>query len=133
MNLRVFTDGASRGNPGEAGAGFLIQDADGGDLFHGKKYLGTMTNNVSEWNALLLGLQKAKEFEAKNVDCFLDSELVVKQMKGEYKVKNQDLRPLYERAKILVLEFKHVTFTHIPREQNTVADRLSNEAIDQKA
>lgn len=131
--LRLFTDGASRGNPGLSGAGFLIQNEKGAVLFEGRKFLGTMTNNMAEWNALLLGLERARKFGSEHIECFLDSELVVKQMKGEYRVKHPDLQPLHQKVSAVASHFNKVTWTHVPREQNTEADRLSNEAIDQQA
>ncbi|MBI5414383.1 ribonuclease HI family protein [Candidatus Peregrinibacteria bacterium] len=127
----IFSDGASRGNPGEAGAGYLITDSDGNILYEGRKYLGIATNNIAEWTALFLALETAHKMNMQEVKCFLDSELVVKQMNGAYKVKNPDLRILFEKTKILQTHFQKISFAHIPREQNSHADRLSNEAIEQ--
>ena len=94
----LFTDGASRGNPGEAGIGFVIRDTHGKVLYAGTKYLGITTNNVAEWNGLLVGLRKVRELGISKVRCFLDSELVVKQMKGEYKVKHPEMKALHAEA-----------------------------------
>ncbi|MCL5036905.1 MAG: reverse transcriptase-like protein [Chloroflexi bacterium] len=128
--LKVFIDGASRGNPGHSGAGVSITDADGGEIFRLKKYLGKMTNNQAEYNALLLALEKLAELGIRNAGIYSDSELIVRQVKGQYKVKNQDL------MKLLIKVRNPWGFTwkisHIPREENKAADRLANEAIDEK-
>jgi len=129
--IKLFTDGGARGNPGPSGIGAVIKD---GDKIIGKhkKYIGETTNNQAEYKALILGLEKLKEMEVKEVDCFLDSELVVKQLKREYKVKHPDLAPLFVKVYNLSLSFKKCKFWHIPRSQNKEADKLVNEAIDER-
>ena len=129
MKLVLYTDGGARGNPGPAGIG--------AQLLEGKKiiweegrFIGETTNNQAEYQALIMGLEKARDLEAMEVECFLDSELLVKQMNREYKVKDKDLAPLFLKVWNLGVNFKKITFTHIPREQNKEADRLVNEALD---
>jgi ribonuclease HI len=130
--ISIHVDGASRGNPGEAGAGVVIADESGRTLKEWKGYLGVVTNNVAEYRALLLALEKASPFAAKRVIINLDSELVVRQLLGEYKVRQDHLRPLYEKARELLAAFPKHEVRHIPREENRRADQLANEAIDQK-
>jgi ribonuclease HI len=130
--LRMFTDGASRGNPGEAGIGVLIEDESGHILKRLARYLGKATNNQAEYTALVDGLKAAAALGADEVSVFADSELVVKQMKGEYKVKNADLQEKHAEAKRVAAGFKKVAYTYIPREKNKEADALANEAIDKR-
>lgn len=130
--LRMFTDGASRGNPGEAGIGVLIEDESGHILKRLARYLGKATNNQAEYTALIDGLKAAAELGAYEVSVFADSELVVKQMKGEYKVKNADLQEKHGEAKRIAAGFKKIAYTYIPREKNREADALANEAIDKR-
>ena len=130
--LRMFTDGASRGNPGEAGIGVLIEDESGHIVKKLARYLGKATNNQAEYTALIYGLKAAAELGAGEVSVFADSELVVKQMKGEYKVKNADLQEKHGEAKRVAAGFKKVNYTYIPREKNKEADALANEAIDKR-
>lgn len=124
----IHTDGGARGNPGPAGIGAVIKIGD--QQWEFKKYIGEATNNQAEYQALILGLEKAKEHGATEADCLLDSELVVKQMKREYKVKDKDLAVLFIKVWNLMSGFKKVTFKHIYREDNKLADQLVNEAID---
>jgi ribonuclease HI len=131
MKLTVFSDGASRGNPGEAGCGFVILNENGDALFEGALYLGTATNNVAEYTAVLEAAKKALCYEPDSISFFLDSELIVKQMSGEYKVKNENLKEIRNRL-IETLNGLSVSFSHVPREQNKVADKLANLAIDKK-
>ena len=126
--IKIFTDGASRGNPGPAGCGYIIY-ADGTEIASGKKYLGTATNNVAEYTAVLEACKDPILASYTHLNFFLDSELVVKQMKGEYKVKNPGLIPLKDQLRMMLRE-KFVTFTHVPRAQNKEADLLANQAID---
>lgn len=129
--LRVFTDGAARGNPGPAGLGVVIED-DGGIRLRGLcRYIGTATNNVAEYLALIEGLSAVREWNPDQVDVHLDSLLVVEQMKGRYKVRHEALQPLHRRAQALVAELPRVTLTHVPREKNRGADALANRAIDE--
>lgn len=131
MNILAYTDGGSRGNPGPAGAGAILYDADTKTvLAEISEYLGKQTNNVAEYTALLLAIQKAKELGAERVDFRLDSELIVKQMNGEYKVKNEHLAKLFVQIWNLRQQFVRVTFEHIRREKNKEADKLANDAMD---
>lgn len=127
----IYSDGGSRGNPGRAGVGYIILDKTGKELYAGKKYIGIATNNVAEHLGIQLGLQKAKEMGLQNVECFLDSELVVKQFRGEYRVKHPDLKPLYEETKKILPAFSSVSFHHVRRELNKRADELANQAMDE--
>jgi ribonuclease HI len=131
MELTIYTDGASRNNPGEAGAGvFIMQD---GLLFEQiAQYLGTTTNNVAEYTAAITGLERAVQLGASSVRLFADSELIVKQINGLYKVKNEGLKPLHARARELIAKIASVEVQYIPREQNKEADSLANKAIDEK-
>ena len=128
--LTVYTDGAARGNPGPAGAGVSILDSEGETVAEDFLYLGEATNNVAEYRALLLGLERARDLGASSVEVRADSELVVKQMVGEYRVLNSALQSLHARAVALALEFDRVDYVHVRREQNRDADRLANRAID---
>ncbi len=128
----IFVDGASRGNPGLAGAGAIIRDPDGEVAGKLGRYLGMGTNNMAEYEALILALEEAQSLGCASVSVFADSELVVKQIKGVYKVKNEGLKGLYAIAIKLIDQFSSFKITHIPREQNHEADRLANEAIDQR-
>lgn len=133
-SLSVYTDGASRNNPGEAGIGVVIKDAQGKILQTASEYLGTSTNNVAEYRALILGLEEIQQLEPETVDFFLDSQLVVRQMQGLYKIKNKGLLPLAKKAQRLCqqLPIGTIHFHHIPREENKEADALANEAIDHR-
>lgn len=130
--VNIYVDGASRGNPGEAGVGVIIIAKGGKVLKEIGRYLGKTTNNVAEYQALIIALKEAKSLGVKAIKMFADSELVVKQIKGEYKVKNAGLLPLYKEAKTLLMEFSRYDIIHINREKNTEADRLANLAIDAK-
>jgi probable phosphoglycerate mutase len=129
--VRVYIDGGARGNPGPAGYGVRIEDADGTlieELFGG---LGIATNNVAEYHGLLAALKWAVDHGHQDVQVRADSELLVKQMRGEYKVKHAGLQPLAARARVLVGQLDDVTFQHVRREQNKEADRLSNLGMDE--
>ena len=126
---RLHTDGGARGNPGPAASGFVLKKGNVVVAEEGH-YLGETTNNVAEYTALLRGLEKARALQIDELDCFLDSELIVKQIKREYKVKQPHLAVLFVKVWNLTLQFKKITFTHIPRERNKEADRLVNAAID---
>ncbi|MFA6171776.1 MAG: ribonuclease HI family protein [Patescibacteria group bacterium] len=132
MKLKIFTDGGARGNPGPAGIGAIAYDEDAKVVFTVSEYIGEATNNQAEYKAVIAALEKAKTCKAEELDFYLDSELVVKQIKREYKVKNSDLAPLFLKINNLTLGFKKVKFTHVPREKNKEADRLVNEAIDRR-
>jgi ribonuclease HI len=128
----VYVDGASRGNPGEAGAGAVIKDIEGNVIKRLKRSLGVTTNNVAEYKALILGLKEAQRLGCSRIRVFVDSELVVKHVKGEYRVKNEGLRPLYSKAMHLLEGFKGFEISHITRNKNVEADRLANKAIDRR-
>ena len=130
MSVRLFTDGGARGNPGPAAYGYVLENEDGSVLAaHGEK-IGIATNNVAEYSALLAGLEAALAHGVDELEVVSDSELVVKQMRGEYKVKNEALRDLSLQASRLARELGHVTYRHVRRAQNELADRLVNEALD---
>ena len=130
MLLTAYSDGGARGNPGPAGYGVYIELPDGSvEELHGG--LGIATNNVAEYNGLLAALQWAVDHGHRSVRIKADSELLVKQMRGEYKVKNAGLLPLVARARMLASALDRVTFEHVRREQNTNADRLSNVGMDE--
>lgn len=129
----LFADGGSRGNPGPAASGAVLLDPRGEFLDEVGLYLGRATNNVAEWTALCIGLERAVERGIRRLAVRLDSELVVKQMRGEYRVKHPDLQPLYRRARALLGEFDHVDIKHVRRKDNALADRLVNEVLDQEA
>jgi probable phosphoglycerate mutase len=129
--ITAYIDGGARGNPGPAGYGVYIQDPEGGvlDELHGG--LGIATNNVAEYNGLLAALRWAAERGHRKVHIRADSELLVKQMRGEYKVKNEGLKPLFLQACALIRKIGDVSFEHVRRELNKDADRLSNLGMDQ--
>ena len=129
---RLFTDGASRGNPGEAGAGAVVCDAAGGELAARSAYLGQCTNNVAEYRALLIGLEEAQRLGCRELDISLDSELIVRQLQGRYKVKNETLQTLFHEVQGLLTGFTHWTVGHVPRAKNARADELANRGIDEK-
>ena len=129
--LTLFIDGASRGNPGHAGIGIRIE-ADGKLLKEYCEYIGCTTNNVAEYRALIKGLEIAAEFKANRVTVFSDSELVVRQMNGTYKVKSGGLLPLYQTAQMQSRAFDGFQIKHVRREQNKEADRLANQGIATK-
>lgn len=131
----MFTDGGSRGNPGPAAVGVYIETL-------GKKYgecIGIKTNNEAEYGALIFGLKKIKQIlgnapaKKANIECYLDSELVVKQLNHEYKLKEKHIQEFFIEIWNLMLDFSFVTFTHVPREKNKIADALVNEALDEQS
>ena len=130
MTVKLFTDGGSRGNPGPAAYGFVLEADDGTVLAAHGETIGVATNNVAEYRALIAGFERALELGLDEVDVISDSELLVKQMRGEYKVKNEALRDLVVQATRLARELGRVTFTAVRREHNELADRLVNEALD---
>jgi ribonuclease HI len=130
--LIVFTDGASRNNPGEAGVGVVIKDEDGNTVKTFSHYLGIATNNVAEYTALLDALELLSRQPADEIEIHLDSQLVVRQVLGEYKVKQPHLLPLVERVREKMATFPKITLSHVPREMNAEADALANKAIDNK-
>ena len=126
----IYTDGAARGNPGPAAIGVIIKDEAGTILDKISKRLGVTTNNQAEYQAIIMGLEKAIGLGANNVKVMSDSELVVKQMNGQYKVKNTELRPLYQKVVQLTGSLESFKISYIPREQNKAADAQANKALD---
>jgi len=130
--LRVASDGAARGNPGLAGAGAVISDEEGRILERLGKFLGRQTNNVAEYQALLLGVRRARELGAEELEVVADSELIIRQLSGAYQVRAPALRELHGEALALLKAFRKVRLVHVPREQNKDADEMSNRAIDER-
>lgn len=130
--LYCYIDGAARGNPGPAGIGVIITDQDGAVLREIARYLGETTNNVAEYRAILAALEEALRRGAEEVVIYSDSELLVRQLLGTYRVRSAHLLPLFRRARELMGRFRRVTVRHIGRERNARADRLANRAIDEK-
>jgi ribonuclease HI len=129
---RLFTDGAARGNPGPAGAGAVIMSPEGRLVAKMGKFLGENTNNYAEYMGLLIGLKRAKAMGIKELEVLTDSELMVRQLNGDYAVKAENLKPLYAEAKALLGAFSEIGVRHIPREENKAADEMSNRAIDER-
>jgi ribonuclease HI len=130
VKARLFTDGGARGNPGPAAYGYVLEAEDGSVLAAHGEAIGTATNNVAEYKALLAGLEKALELGVDELEIVSDSELLVKQMRGEYKVRKATLRELSTQAVELADELRSVTYTAVRREDNELADQLVNEALD---
>jgi ribonuclease HI len=130
--ITVRFDGGSRGNPGPAGIGVVLETDDSTPVLTLGRSIGHATNNVAEYRALILGLEKAREFGAKKLRVLGDSELVIKQLRGEYKVRNETLRPLWERARELLEDFATPTIEHNRRSHNSLADALANLAMDKR-
>ena len=133
MKARLFTDGGSRGNPGPAAYAFVLEAADGTVLDARGESIGVATNNVAEYSALVAGLERAVEAGVDELEVVSDSELMVKQMLGEYKVKNRALQDLFLDASRLARSLGRVTYTAVRREHNELADSLVNEALDRAA
>jgi ribonuclease HI len=131
--ITIQFDGGSRGNPGPAGIGVVLRAEDGTPIVTLGRFIGRATNNVAEYRALIAGLEKAKELGAKKISVKGDSELIVRQMRGEYRVKNPDLKVLYDAAQRLYREFDKAEIGHNYREENSLADKLANLAMDRKA
>jgi ribonuclease HI len=131
--LQIHIDGGSRGNPGDAGYGVYVQDGEGAEVARLYGYLGVATNNVAEYQGLINGLRFALEQGARRVHVYSDSELVVRQIEGRYKVKHPSMVPLFREASALLGRFTRWTMTHVPREQNKEADKLANRALDEKS
>jgi ribonuclease HI len=130
MTHSLYIDGGARGNPGPGAIGVVLENEDGEVIYELSKYIGECTNNDAEYTALWTGLQIAVNREIKNVEVFTDSELVAKQVRGEYKVKNDRLRKMHGRVKSLVSNFDQISFTHIKRSANKKADALVNKALN---
>ena len=133
MKARLFTDGGSRGNPGPAASAYVLEAEDGTVLDARGEPIGVATNNVAEYRALVAGLAKAAELEVDELEVVSDSELLVKQMRGEYKIKNTALIDLSLEAKRHERQIGAVSYTAVRREHNELADRLVNDALDQEA
>lgn len=133
MKLKTYTDGGARGNPGPAAIGVLICNEQGEALFEHSETIGEATNNVAEYRALIEGMRRAKELKAAELDCYLDSELVVKQLQGEYKLKNYNMQKLFDEVRKVERQFKRVSYTHLRREEDEMrrADQLVNFALDE--
>jgi probable phosphoglycerate mutase len=130
VKARLFTDGGARGNPGPAAYGFVLETEDGTVLAAEGQAIGVATNNVAEYSGLVAGLRKALELHVPEVEVVSDSELLVKQMRGEYRVKNEALRALFVEAGTLARGLQSVEYRHVKRAHNELADRLVNEALD---
>ncbi len=130
MNARLYTDGGARGNPGPAAYGYVLESEEGAVIAAEGKAIGVATNNVAEYSGLIAGLAKALELGVAEVEVRSDSELMVKQMRGEYRVKNEALRALSLEAGGLAHRLGKVVYHHVMREHNELADRLVNEALD---
>ena len=129
MRVIIFTDGSSKGNPGPAAIGAIIKDEQGKVIDSISQGIGDATNNQAEYRAVIAALENAVGLGASQVDMRSDSELVIRQINGRYRVKNASLKPLYQKVKQLQSQFAGFTITHIPREQNTEADSLANIAL----
>lgn len=126
----IFTDGGSRGNPGPSAAGYVIFDSSQQVVAEGGEYLGITTNNQAEYHGVRLGLERARELGYRQIELRIDSMLVVNQMKGSYKIKNRELWPIHERIRELMTYFDRVTFHHVQREFNKLADGMVNKTLD---
>ncbi len=132
MRLKVYSDGASRGNPGTSAIAFKIMTEDGRLLKKHSRYLGIRTNNQAEYEALISALQSASKLTDQEVSCYMDSELVVKHINGEYKVRNPELKTLWFKVQELKQKFRRITFTNVPRSNmhTEEVDRLVNQTLD---
>lgn len=133
VEATLFTDGGSRGNPGPAASGAVLVAPDGRILHEVGHFLGVATNNVAEWTAVQIGLEAALEHGIGSLAVRMDSELVVRQLSGEYRVKHPDLQPLHVRVKSLLRKFTHVDIQHVRRKENALADGIVNRVLDQEA
>jgi len=135
QKIIIHTDGGARGNPGPAGIGAVIEDAEGNILAKISKYIGETTNNFAEYEALIVALAAAREIfgealRAMEITVYMDSELVVRQLTGAYKVKEAGLKSQFARVGQIAASLKHISYNHVPRERNARADELVNDAID---
>ncbi|MDA3970457.1 MAG: ribonuclease HI family protein [Desulfobulbaceae bacterium] len=131
-HLSLYTDRASRGNPGEAGAGFVVYDSEDQEIAGEGVYLGKCTNNLAEYQALVHGIKLVAQFTPDHLDLYLDSQLIVRQVLGEYKVKNLQLKPLFQQVMSLLAPLPSWRIYHVRRELNKRADELANQGIDEK-
>jgi ribonuclease HI len=133
IEAEIFCDGASRGNPGDSGIGVVISLLDGtGRDYRISEYIGVATNNVAEYSALIRGLEEARSLGVRRINVFLDSELVVRQINGIYKVRNNNLRVLWSRARVILMDFDSYVVKHVERKRNADADALAGDAVIQK-
>jgi len=132
-SLTLQADGGARGNPGPAGAGAVLYDADGKEVAALSRFLGRATNNEAEYRALIMGLTEAQRLGAGELTVKLDSELIVRQLQGRYRVKAPGLKPLFAEARRLLQPFAKVSIMHVPRADNARADELANQAMDRRA
>jgi len=130
--LTIFTDGAARGNPGEGGFGVIIKDPDGNIMEGIGGYLGITTNNYAEYSALIAALKSSMKYNPDRIEIYSDSQLLVRQLNGLYRVKSKSLLPLYNEARDLISSIGNVIIFYIPREKNREADALANKAVDEK-
>jgi ribonuclease HI len=131
-HANLYTDGGARGNPGPAGIGIVLVDDQGKQLKSVSQYIGNQTNNIAEYKALIRGLEIALDYGIRTITCYLDSELVVKQINQEYKVKNEGMLMMYRMAVPLLDSFEKYVVTYIPRSGNTAADDLANKAMNEQ-
>jgi len=131
VKATLFADGGSRGNPGPAASGAVLYAEDGATLAEVGEFLGVATNNVAEWRALVIGLLKARELGVEHIAVRMDSELVVRQVTGVYRVKHADLIPFATKAKALLREFRSSDVRHVPRKENAAADAVVNQVLDE--
>lgn len=132
MKCSLYIDGASRGNPGNSGVGYVIKNAEGHEVGSGSQYIGIQTNNFAEYSALLKGLELSYDIGVKDIEIQSDSQLLVRQIQGVYKVRSHNILPLYQKAMKLLENFNSATIIHIEREANKEADKLANLAIDRE-
>ncbi len=130
MKLKIYSDGGARGNPGPAALGYVIYDSQNKIIFKKGECIGKKTNNEAEYAGIIAALEKALTLKGTEIECFLDSELVVKQLRGEYRVRDANLAKKYMKVWILQNKFKSVKYQHVYRERNKLADSLVNEALD---
>jgi ribonuclease HI len=133
FSVSAVSDGASRGNPGQAACAVILYDVEGEELLRRSRPLGVTTNNVAEYHGVMLALELAEQLGAAEIDLRLDSELVVRQLNGRYKVKNETLRPLFKQVQEQISHFKRVVVTHVPRTETKEADKLANDELDGNA
>jgi ribonuclease HI len=130
--VKLYADGGSRGNPGPSSSGYVLLDMQDSIIVERGIYLGVTTNNQAEYQALKLALEEAQKIGAKQVYVYMDSLLVINQMLGKFKVRNRDLWPIHQAIEELLPSFKNVSFTHVPRELNKLADAMVNKALDEQ-
>jgi ribonuclease HI len=130
--IKIFCDGGSRGNPGPSAAGVVFLTTDDEVLAEHNEYLGIQTNNYAEYSAVLLGIEKCSDFEHEKLEFYLDSQLVERQLNGLYKVKNANIKPIFEKIQSLITDM-NITFTHVYREDNKLADEQVNICLDSQA